>query len=156
MSVNLRPYWCWGSFCLLVWITLSQVSANETQSHLPLGSVLDSHGNPIAMPEKADVALQYTPTVSSQSQQVQSRPSTKHSKADRRLNKRRPNVADNPSCRWLDKRMQGLEKQLNSQRRQQFSHHAEELAVRQQEWQCLQCGGMGPKPSDHSRCQYRR
>ncbi|MBV7316027.1 hypothetical protein [Shewanella sp. NIFS-20-20] len=108
---------------------------------LPRDGARDAEGNPIAIPSmppnlvmpatQAPPARQETPTKRRQS-------SAAH-------------VANDPSCRWLNSRIKQL-----SDKRQRHGHQDTELNARQQEWQCLDCAGQGPKSGDHDRCLYRR
>ncbi|MCL2915135.1 hypothetical protein L2725_15350 [Shewanella corallii] len=62
---------------------------------------------------------------------------------------RRPFVANDPSCRWLDQRMT----QLESAPFQKYGHHQRELQTREWEWRCLKCYSDGPGRSDLDRCR---
>ncbi|MCZ4339151.1 hypothetical protein [Shewanella colwelliana] len=132
-----------------------------TETHtLPQNVALDSEGNPIAVPTGDKAALNYhAAPVQSVSQPI----TTKHlrkSKPKKRSRKQqlasRDNVADNPSCRWLNKRMHHLEKTLKTGNAKQFGYQYDELQARQSEWVCMKCGAEGPNQDDHNRCQYRR
>lgn len=115
---------------------------------LPLGLALDSEGNPIAIPQQFEAALEYEsaplPKASRDSKPTKSR--------KKKASKPRRQVADDPSCRWLDKRMTELERRL----RQKGSHTARflqaELGEHQQQFRCLKCSGSGPETQDYSRC----
>lgn len=116
---------------------------------LPLGLVLDSEGNPIAIPQQFEAALEYEsaplPKASRDSKPTKSR--------KKQASKPRRQIADDPSCRWLDKRMTELERRL----RQKDSHTARylqaELGEHQQQFRCLKCSGSGPETQDYSRCR---
>ncbi|GAB1071768.1 MAG: hypothetical protein SAqTSA_18670 [Shewanella algae] len=115
---------------------------------LPLGLALDSEGNLIAIPQQFEAALEYEsaplPKASRDSKPTKSR--------KKKASKPRRQVADDPSCRWLDKRMKELERRL----RQKDSHTARflqaELGEHQQQFRCLKCSGSGPETQDYSRC----
>lgn len=133
---------------------------------LPLGTLRDSNGQPIAIPSEPQSAFEYsaptiTPADSSKSQATKAtKKTTKPAKTKKLTRKQqlasREQVANNPNCRWLDQRMSQLEAQMRSKQDNTSQYHADELSARQQEWQCLKCGAEGPNRDDHSRCQYRR
>ncbi|WP_345858829.1 hypothetical protein [Shewanella algae] len=115
---------------------------------LPLGLALDSEGNLIAIPQQFEAALEYESTPLPKA----SRDSKPTKSRKKKASKPRRQVADDPSCRWLDKRMTELERRL----RQKDSHTARflqaELGEHQQQFRCLKCSGSGPETQDYSRC----
>lgn len=134
---------------------------------LPVDGALDSHGNPIAIPDKPTSALNYRPspvqTKPGRDKKSTKKPKQKRTKklSQKQLSRKqqlasRQHVADNPSCRWLDKRMSHLEKGLKRQKKRQYGYQDKELRARQSEWICMKCGAEGPNQSDHHKCQYRR
>ncbi|WP_394202709.1 hypothetical protein [Shewanella waksmanii] len=147
--------------CLMVlFASINHIIANEK---LPLGTVLDSQGRVIELPQSPQMALEYSPPKLAYPTRTQPKraKTSKSVKSQAKLgtkqnNTRHLTVANNPSCRWLAGRIKNLQKQLNSPRRGQFGYYGEELRIREQEWQCLRCDAEGPKQTDHSRCQYKR
>ncbi|MGI2258523.1 hypothetical protein [Shewanella sp. GXUN23E] len=136
----------------LLLVTLT-VGAKEP---LPLDTVLDANGNPIAIPQQTESALELPapeliPISAKQEKQtkVKSQPAKKLSRKQALAN--RDSVANDPSCRWLDQRL----KQLESTLKQKYGHQQDEYSVRFQEWQCLKCGAEGPVSGDHDKCQAR-
>lgn len=163
-----------GLCCLLLWLGVAPLVESQAESSsdlnpvsgsepsidkqlsdpgkepgsLPLGWVLDSEGNPIAIPQQFEAALEYEsaplPKASRDSKPTKSR--------KKKPSKPRRQIADDPSCRWLDKRMTELERRL----RQKDSHTARylqaELGEHQQQFRCLKCSGSGPETQDYSRC----
>ncbi|MFT5789297.1 MAG: hypothetical protein ACI8SJ_001413 [Shewanella sp.] len=129
---------------------------------LPLGAVLDDKGQPLAIPTQPKTALSYTPVkqteTTSASKQSPSKPKAKKTKkmSHKQQLASRTKVANDAGCRWLNSRMNLLEKQLNLGVNNRNMHHQQELNARQNEWECLKCGMEGPNQSDHHSCQYRR
>ena len=144
-------------------VSLPQPAQTEP---LPLGTLRDSNGQPIAIPSEPQSAFEYsaptiTPAAPSKTQATKAtKKTTKPAKTKKLTRKQqlasREQVANNPNCRWLDQRMSQLEAQMRSKQDNASQYHADELSARQQEWQCLKCGAEGPNRDDHSRCQYRR
>lgn len=144
-------------------VSLPQPAQTEP---LPLGTLRDSNGQPIAIPSEPQSAFEYsaptiTPAEASKTQATKAtKKTTKPAKTKKLTRKQqlasREQVANNPNCRWLDQRMSQLEAQMRSKQDNTSQYHADELSARQQEWQCLKCGAEGPNRDDHSRCQYRR
>lgn len=144
-------------------VSLPQPAQTEP---LPLGTLRDSNGQPIAIPSEPQSAFEYsaptiTPVEASKTQATKAtKKTTKPAKTKKLTRKQqlasREQVANNPNCRWLDQRMSQLEAQMRSKQDNTSQYHADELSARQQEWQCLKCGAEGPNRDDHSRCQYRR
>lgn len=134
------------------------VETTQPKEPLPLGVVLDSHGKPIAMPSGNRAALEYrseeaeVSSVTPPPQSAQKKSKTKNQKQSRKQRASRTNIANDPSCRWLDQRMKELEKKQNLDK----SHHQQELKIRNKEWKCMKCASEGPKQPDYARCQYRR
>ena len=132
---------------------------------LPANSATDSNGNPITIPTQHQSALHYQPPnpptkntkAQTQKKKQKQNKSTKHKKQSRKqLLASRNHVADDPSCRWLNKRMQQLERKLKYQQKQEFGFQADELKIRRIEWICMKCGAEGPSQNDHNKCQYKR
>ncbi len=145
-------------------LAASKIDVITTQPaiDLPLGSLRDSEGNPLPIPEAPQSALDYSAPQTSATKK--NRTSTKIA-APRRTTKakisrkqqlaNRDKVANDPSCRWLDSRLNQLEQQLEHQTAK-ANYQTDELHARQTEWQCLKCGAEGPNSDDYYRCQYRR
>ena len=133
---------------------------------LPLGTLRDSNGQPIAIPSEPQSAFEYsapniTPTEPPTTKATKATKATKKTTKTKKPSRKqqlasRERVANDPNCRWLDQRMAQLESQMRSKQDNTSQYHADELSARQQEWQCLKCGAEGPNQDDHSRCQYRR
>ncbi|QYK12776.1 hypothetical protein K0I63_18965 [Shewanella rhizosphaerae] len=134
---------------------------------LPADGALDSEGNPLVIPDNPIGALNYraspTQPKSRRDKKSTQKPKNKRSKklSHKQLSRKqqlasRQHVADDPSCRWLDKRMSHLEKSLKRQAKQDYGYQDKELRARQSEWVCMKCGAEGPSQSDHHKCQYRR
>lgn len=143
-------------------LTLETLSQPPKNPQLPLGTLLDNNGQPIHIPNQRQSALEYsTPTVSlAETQKSQTHAPSKKTKS-KKLNRKqqltsRAQVANDPNCRWLDKRMQQLEALSSSKQNKPAQYQLDELSARQKEWQCLKCGAEGPNQNDYSRCQYRR
>ncbi|MGI2131324.1 hypothetical protein ACRN93_08410 [Shewanella baltica] len=146
--------------------SLESLSQSTQTAPLPLGTLLDSEGKPINLPDQEQSSFEYsaptlTPTEPSKTTKstnaTQSTKTTKSKKLSRKQQlASREHVANDPNCRWLDKRMDQLEAQLGGKQDNAASHQADELSARQKEWQCLKCGAEGPAQNDHSNCQYRR
>ncbi|MGL4712122.1 MAG: hypothetical protein ACRCWP_06055 [Shewanella sp.] len=137
--------------------------AQPTQTApLPLGTLLDNEGKPINLPNQVQSAFEYSPTLtptepSKTTQSTQSKKATKSKKLTRKQQlASREHVANDPNCRWLDKRMDQLEALLGDKQDTTAKYQADELNARQKEWQCLKCGAEGPAQNDYSQCQYRR
>ncbi|WP_394147988.1 hypothetical protein [Shewanella atlantica] len=130
---------------------------------LPLGVVLDNKGNPISFPTDNRSALEFsspavkeTNRASSPAQPKKRKPHTKKLPHKQQL-AGRAHIANDPSCRWLNNRMNKLEKSLTSTgNKSSNSYHKKELAIRNKEWNCMKCGAEGPKQKDYDRCQHRR
>ncbi|TVP14486.1 hypothetical protein [Shewanella sp. KCT] len=144
----------------------SKAIASETIT-LPADGALDSEGNPLVIPDNPTGALNYraspTQPKSRRDKKSTQKPKQKRTKklSQKQLSRKqqlasRQHVADDPSCRWLDKRMSHLEKSLKRQAKQDYGYQDKELRARHSEWVCMKCGAEGPSQSDHHRCQYRR
>ena len=160
------------SFVMLSVITLSLLPLGAAYAKdkqlkpevitLPADGALDSEGKPLAIPKSPSSALNYSasPTPAKQRREKRStnKPKSKRTKPLSRKQQlaSRQHVADDPSCRWLDKRMSHLENSLKRQAKHQYGYQDKELRARQSEWVCMKCGAEGPSQSDHHRCQYRR
>ncbi|MCL1091846.1 hypothetical protein L2744_19995 [Shewanella profunda] len=142
--------------------TLGSLSQPKQNQPLPLGTLLDSDGKPINIPNQPQSAFEYSaPTVTStEIQKNQTTKPTKTSKSKKLTRKQqlasRVQVANDPNCRWLDKRMDQLEALSSGKQNKPAQYQIDELSARQKEWQCLKCGAEGPDQNDYSRCQYRR
>jgi hypothetical protein len=141
----------------------------HTGQSLPLGTVLDSQGNPLSLPSTQQSALDYSapevPPVKSatkaraQSRQTDAKRSTKARRKPKTAKARldsRHHVANDPGCRWLDNRLDHLEAKLRQRQDTPHGYQAQELRVRREEWRCLKCAAQGPVQGDHANCQYRR
>ncbi|BAJ00108.1 hypothetical protein [Shewanella violacea] len=168
----IKPIWL-----LLILLLNSPCQANDktllTNADAPhpgIGVALDSEGKPIAIPTKGS-AMEYQPPQAYPSKKNKSkktkskkRKTTKGSKrkSTKTLSRKqtlasRIQVANDPGCRWLDKRMDKLEKSLSYAGNQtSYGFHRDELKIRHKEWLCMKCGAEGPKQRDHDACQYRR
>ncbi|MCH1929874.1 hypothetical protein L9G16_06740 [Shewanella sp. A25] len=140
----------------------SQTSADKAEP-LPLGTLLDSDGNPIALPEERSALNYSSPTVDTPEVTTKNAKENTPTKSPKKKTKKqsrkqqlasREHVANDPSCRWLDARMDLLEGQIGT--KASANYQTDELDVRQQEWRCLKCGAEGPDRDDYYRCQYRR
>ncbi|QQX80472.1 hypothetical protein JK628_00900 [Shewanella sp. KX20019] len=153
----LTPYL--RTFCAL--ILISPYSLANDSAPLPLGVVLDDQGQPLTIPTQPKTALSYTPIKPSKTSKTHkplpSKPKAKAKKISRKQQlANRKTVANDAGCRWLNSRMNLLEKNLNLGVNHRNMHHQQELNVRQEEWECLKCGMEGPDQADHHSCQYRR
>lgn len=121
-------------------------------------TALDSEGRPLAIPTEVTPAMELGPESRAwlkESRSDKAAPSAHRSaKSKTSAGKDRGKVANDPSCRWLDTRIDQLEDLLASSGG--GAHHQDELRARMGEWRCLKCGADGPKQGDHSLCQYRR
>lgn len=143
--------------------SLESLSQSTQTAPLPLGTLLDSEGKPITVPNQVQSSFEYaapTLTPSKATKSTKDTQSTKATKSKKLTRKQqlasREHVANDPNCRWLDKRMDQLESLLGDKQDNAAKHQADELSARQKEWQCLKCGAEGPAQNDHSKCQYRR
>ncbi|GIU25623.1 hypothetical protein L2719_10235 [Shewanella schlegeliana] len=131
---------------------------------LALGSVLNDKGQPIELPDKPKSDFNYSPPPiedskrSSTQSRVTKKSSSKKAKAKSRKQRlaSRSSVANDPGCRWLNSRMNSLDRHLSSGVNSRNRHYQTELKIRQGEWECMKCGAEGPEQSDHATCQYRR
>ncbi|WP_299802872.1 hypothetical protein [uncultured Shewanella sp.] len=147
--------------------------AEPDEPTLALGSVLNDKGQPIRVPSETHSHFNYSApaTSASKASSPQKQPSQKtsskksSSKSQARKSKpksrkqrlaSRSSVANDPSCRWLNGRMNNLDKHLSAGVNSRNRHYQQELDIRQQEWQCMKCGAEGPEQSDHASCQYKR
>lgn len=146
--------------------SLESLAQPAQTAPLPLGTLLDNEGKPINVPNQVQSAFEYSPptvTPAEPSKTTKSTKATQSNKAakSKKLSRKqqlasREHVANDPNCRWLDKRMDQLESLLGNKQDNAAKHQADELSARQKEWQCLKCGAEGPAQNDHSKCQYRR
>ncbi|UJF22360.1 hypothetical protein [Shewanella sp. OMA3-2] len=130
---------------------------NQSAVELGKDGVYDSEGRPIKISQPA-FALEYNADEASIAPYQQSaKKSTKG--AIKTSAKTKPsataNMADDPSCRWLNNRISYLQGKVRSENRHQ-QHFDKELSARLSEWKCLQCAEKGPSQGDHDRCQYKR
>lgn len=124
-------------------------------------SALDSEGNPLLIPTETRSALEYSQPASANyslpKNKKPKKPKRKKALSRKQQIASRANVANDPSCRWLNSRMDQLERTLaSSSKNTRYGHHSDELKIRHSEWKCMKCGAEGPRQSDHDRCQYRR
>lgn len=139
---------------------LETLPQNPPSEPLPLGTLLDSEGKPLAIPAEQS-ALEYSPSTV-HVDEAKTKQATKSTTAKKKMPSRkqqlasRDRVANDPSCRWLNARMSQLETQIGKRPDKAARYQIDELSARQQEWQCLKCGAEGPNQDDHYRCQYRR
>ena len=143
----------------------STLLTNADAPPLGIGVALDSEGKPIAMPTTGS-ALEYHPLqihASKKTKRKKSKPNKRAKKKSANTQSRkqklasRANVANDPGCRWLDKRMDKLEQSLSYTGNQtSYGFHRDELKIRHREWLCMKCGAEGPNQRDHDSCQYRR
>lgn len=68
--------------------------------------------------------------------------------------KSRDFIANDPSCRWLDKRLDLLENQLMSGMNARYGYQQKEYTARHKAWVCLKCGAEGPSVRDYAQCQF--
>lgn len=154
---------------VLIAICLSSFSMQlhaDTAKSLPLGTVLDSQGNPIPLPSQQRSALEIPsikPSATSKTTQYKPTKKTSRTKPKKRaLSPKqqlasRTSVANDPSCRWLDTRMDQLEKKLTYEGNSgSKSYHQKELSAREREWKCMKCGTEGPNRVDRDKCQQKR
>ena len=128
-----------------------------------LGVALDSEGKPILIPSQNRSAFDYhaEPHFKLQAP-AKKKPKKLRRKSTKTLSRKqqlasRSQVANDPSCRWLDSRIDKLEKSLKHRGNQKsYGFHRSELKIRTTEWKCMKCGAEGPSQVDHDRCQYRR
>lgn len=145
--------------------SLEELSSTTIADPLPLGTILDSQGRPIAIPAEPQSALEYSAAEAfiaepQKPQATRTKPATKPAKTKKLSRKQqlasRDKVANDPNCRWLDTRMDQLEAQIKGKQDNKMQYVSEEIKARQKEWQCLKCGAEGPKQGDRTDCQYRR
>lgn len=134
---------------------------------LPLGTVLDANGEEITIPSQQNSSLHYSSRESLKSikpktvfhntskikqlNNSSSKTNNKHKYSSQQY------VANDPSCRWLNNRIQLLQNNLkNSRHLRKDNYQKQELKIRRAEWDCMNCTGEGPSQSDYDRCQYRR
>ncbi len=164
MSVNamfLRFIFISIYFCCFV---VSAYEKNENPSPLPLNTVLDEKGQPIALADLKKPAMEYRfeSQVPLDSSKKKSKSSSKKRFKDlsrKEMLKSRANVANDPSCHWLNQRMNQLEKKLMGTMDgmdMRFGYHKKELNARKKEWLCLKCGVEGPNVHDYAKCQFKR
>ncbi|MCG9697940.1 hypothetical protein [Shewanella sp. Isolate11] len=138
--------------------------SNQTQIIIPQDSALDSDGKPLHIPKQAQSAIHYQASEAATiaiSLKDSEPPRRKHKSKSKPLSRKqqlasRLHVANDPSCRWLNKRMQQLEHKIKQQTKPNYGFHSDELSIRKQEWICMKCGAEGPQVNDHASCQHRR
>ncbi|MGB0893016.1 MAG: hypothetical protein ACPGUD_01305 [Parashewanella sp.] len=135
--------------------------ADESREPALLNQVLDDKGNPITIPDAEEPAMEYHFTKQRLKPQITNNRKKITQRRFKDLTRKemlqsRANIANDPSCRWLDDRMELLEKQLSSGMGMRYGHHQKELSARQKEWVCMKCGVEGPSIQDYTRCQFHR
>ncbi|ABZ74767.1 conserved hypothetical protein [Shewanella halifaxensis HAW-EB4] len=146
----------------VIFYSQSCFSSDPDTSSLVLGSVLNDKGQPIEIPSKPQSDFNYSPPTieeskrSSTQARVAKKSPPKKDKSRKQQLASRNSVANDPGCRWLNGRMNSLERHLSAGVNSRNRHYQTELNIRQDEWQCMKCGAEGPKQSDHASCQYRR
>lgn len=136
------------------------VLTNDAVKNLPQDKSIDNQGN-VLDADLSQVALEYRAEeaknryyrLSSQGEKTKTTKKQKKQQTKAALGSTK--TANDASCRWLKNRIKHLNKQIKPNINHQ-QHLENELSIRQDEWQCLQCGGAGPKPTDYHQCQYRR
>ncbi|MGS0726971.1 hypothetical protein ACVBIO_03775 [Shewanella sp. 0m-8] len=159
------------SYCSELISSSKPTSRNKPNSHneqdrpsLDLGSVLNDKGQPITVPSETQSHFNYSAPAIAASSPANAKNSktnkTKTKKAKPQSRKQqlasRSKVANDPGCRWLNGRMNSLERNLSSGVNSRNRHYQQELSVRQGEWECMKCGAEGPDQSDHGNCQHKR
>ncbi|WP_076413257.1 hypothetical protein [Shewanella sp. UCD-KL12] len=135
---------------------------NDAIHNMPMDMALDSDGNPIAIPSSNQSALNYQPQAPKRHLRSHKKSTKKTKRKKSKLSRKqqlktRSQVANDPSCRWIDQRMDQLEQKLSySGNNTGYGYHSKELKIRQSEWQCMKCGAEGPSQRDYDNCQYRR
>ncbi len=164
------PLWMTISIMLIIGLPCftyadepSKLLTNDTINELTTGIALDSDGLPITLPSTNKHALNYHSTISQKQQKSPAKTTNKkRKKKSKKLTRKqqlasRNHVANDPSCRWIDRRMDQLELGLSyAGNNTGYGYHSRELKIRQNEWKCMKCGAEGPSQSDHDSCQYRR
>ncbi|MEI6859811.1 MAG: hypothetical protein V5788_08545 [Shewanella sp.] len=138
------------------------ILTNADAPPLDIGIALDSEGKPISIPTVQSALEYHTPpayqtnkNISKHTPRPKKKSATILSKKQRLIS--RVNVANDPSCRWLDSRINKLEKNLSHAGNQNsYGFHRNELKIRHKEWQCMQCGAEGPNQTQRDICQHRR
>ncbi len=132
------------------------INQQNPTNALPIGSVLDSQGQPIAIPQPQS-ALEYAADEMQLDRadtiQVSSDPVSMRDASAAKVSPKMV-VANDPSCRWLANRIKQLSTQLKHNK--DASYLQTELSHRQDEWQCMDCQGSGPAQGQQAECQYRR
>ncbi len=141
-------------FCLL---SASVSAANDPKppEKLPLGTVLDSQGNPIKLPTTIESSLEFKtaqPKAMKSPLQQKSNNKSKNILNRKKQLTRQAKVANDPNCRWLAQRIKQLKKHKSSTK----GYQNQELTIREKEWKCMKCSAEGPKQEDYARCQHRR
>ena len=139
-------------------------SNKQDRPSLDLGSVLNDKGQPITIPSETQSHFNYSaPAIAASSQPNSTSATTPKAKARKAKPKNRKqqlasrnSVANDPGCRWLNSRMNSLERNLSGGVNSRNRHQQQELSIRQGEWQCMKCGAEGPELSDHASCQHKR
>ncbi len=152
-----------ATVAIIISASIAPYSQANTKGPLPLGVVLDSEGNPISLPTQSQSALDYhSPTSIKHHNSAEAKPTKKKQTRTKKLSRKqqlasRAHVANSPSCRWLNSRMNKLEQNLTfTGNGSTNSYHRKELVIREKEWKCMKCGAEGPQQKDRDRCQYRR
>jgi len=155
-----------ASFTIITSVIIAPYSWADTKAPLPLGVVLDSEGNPISLPTDKRSALEFRSPEITKPHHPESNLTPKKTRKKKTRTKKlsrkqqlasRAQVANYPSCRWLNSRMNKLEESLTfTGNSSANSYHEKELVIRSKEWKCLKCGAEGPEQKDYDKCQYRR
>lgn len=152
-----------ASFSIIISAGIIPYSQAKTQHPLPLGVVLDNEGNPISLPPKNQSAMEFQspkftkPHHFADINSSQKKPTHKKKLSRKQQLASRAHVANSPSCRWLNSRMNKLEQNLTFAGNDSTnSYHRKELVIREKEWKCMKCGAEGPQQKDRDKCQYRR
>ena len=154
----------WRTALLMLVLFCTSLSAKDDNSDLPLNTILDENGNPIALADLKQPAMEYTNQELKpiKSQSVKNKPKKKKRFKDlsrKEMLKSRANVANDPSCHWLNQRMNQLERKLMNNMSgmdMKYGYHKKELELRKKEWVCLKCGVEGPAVHDYAKCQFKR
>ncbi|AQS35402.1 hypothetical protein Sps_00182 [Shewanella psychrophila] len=135
---------------------------NADAPPLGIGIALDSEGKPIPIPATRSALEYHAPPIHKPKQAKRKKIQHPKKKNTKTLSRKqqlasRVDVANDPSCRWLDSRMDKLEKSLSYTGNQaSYAFHRNELKIRHKEWLCMKCGAEGPNQREYDTCQYRR
>ena len=112
-------------------------------------------------PEMTSPSITPTSTTVSDSESDAVQPKPRYFKDLNRMEmlESRAQVANDPSCHWLNRRINQLEAKLKGSMDgmdMRFGYHKKELDYRKKEWICLKCGVEGPSVRDYAKCHFRR